>query len=726
MILSIQKTDKIKLALFTFTLFLSAAMMFGLQPMIGKTLLPIVGGTPSGWIVAMAFFQVMLLMGYFLAYALSRFSPRIQGILYLLCLGGGIFFLPISLTEHNDLLHGTPEAFDVFRLLTATVAVPFIALSATVSTIQRLFMTTGHPSAKDPYFLYAASNLGSFAGLLLYPFLVEPHSTLTSQFHGWLLGYILLIGMTTVCLMASGKKTPAPAKVTKPSAPVSWKKRLEWICLSFLPSALLLAVTTHITTDIFSAPLLWMMPLGVYLLTFVVAFSKKPLVSYDWITKIQPVAVAAAIFLTLQATGPLATSLIAAGINLLAFGIVALMCHMRLAHTRPVENPQHLTEFYLMLAIGGALGGVLVAFGAPALFDRLVEYPLLMAASGLLNKNIRLNFSKNHVIAILAGLILIIILSSMNMFGMVVSTSLRNTLLIASFILFTLHPKMSVRGGIAIFLAVSLHLWQQSNVLTERNFYGIIKVYDGDTSLVTKTPIHARYMQHGTTVHGFQLLGGDVEETTPTAYYNREGPLGDIFSLFNPRTVAAVGLGTGTINCYSMPEREITFFEIDPAVVKMAKEQFTYLSKCGSGMPRIIVGDARLELKKLENEKFDLIILDAFSSDVVPTHLLTREAIELYLQHLNPGGVILLHISNRHFHLEGPIAITGKVLGLQNTFVLRAPTKPYALESNWMLLAPPDINLIPLNKGKWTQVKTQKKIKPWTDDYTDLLDVMDF
>ncbi len=729
---STAKAGNATLILFSLTLFLSAALMFGLQPMIGKMLLPIVGGTPSGWIVAMAFFQVMLLAGYFLAHALSRFEPRVQGLLYIACLGVGIFFLPSNLAAHTALIGETPMAFDTFKLLTAVVAVPFIALSATASTLQRLFTTTDHKSAQDPYFLYAASNLGSFAGLLLYPFLVEPQLTLTAQSQGWLAGYILLIGLTALCLLLAKNKTPQQKTALKPLTPLSWEKRLEWIGLSFLPSGLLLAVTTHITTDILSVPLLWVIPLSIYLLTFVIAFSRKTIVSYDWIMKIQPIAAGVSIAFALLVAGPLGVTWYALGVNLAGFAVVALMCHMRLARSRPVDDPRHLTEFYLMLAIGGALGGILNAFVVPVIFDRLVEYPLMLVASAFFNENIRKKFTSRHARIFIAGTILATILAIMYKQGAVTYIE-QNVLMILVFVMLTIHPKALLTLGSLSFFVVSLYLWLYPAVLTTRNFYGVIRVYDQMFNLGPQVLVKMRLMQNGTTLHGTQMLDKEYE-TTPTTYYTREGPLGDIISVFKPKTIASVGLGTGTTNCYSNPERKITFFDINPDVVKIAKEQFTYLSKCGGGMPRIILGDARLELKKLENEKFDLIILDAFSSDNIPTHLLTKEAIEVYLQRLTPGGIILFHISNRHFILDGPIAAAGKLLGLRNAVIIQDKVvHSYAATSRWMVLTRPRVDLEPLNKYGWKVIDLDPKydlpeeyLKPWTDDYTDLLSVVHF
>lgn len=721
-----KKTHLIQVSLFSLTLFVSAALMFSLQPMVGKMLLPIVGGTPSGWIVAMAFFQVMLLAGYFVAHVLSRFTPRIQGIIYILCLCFGLIFLPIILSGHTGLLSATPMAFDVFLLLSIVVSVPFVALSATASTLQRLFTTTGHASAKDPYFLYTASNIGSLGGLLSYPLYIESYAALTVQSQGWKFGYILLIALAAACLFFSGKSTAAPKKLQKSTTAASWKQRLEWISLSFIPSALLLAVTAHITTDIISVPLLWVLPLSFYLLTFVIAFSKKLLINYKDVLTFQPAAVTVAvtISLTIMASGSLAPSWFALGFHLIAFSIVALMCHMRLARTRPADASAHLTDFYLMIALGGALGGIAAAFIAPAIFNNPIEYTLLMVASCLLNDNIRSKFSSPYVETFIAGTVLLLITTCLQFFD-ILSPAARNILLMLVFILLTHHPRMTLIIGIAAFLGVSAYIWQQHSVLTERNFYGVIKVHDKKSVAIGKV-ISTRYMQHGTTLHGFQVMD-DVYETTPTAYYTRKGPLGDVFSLIRPKSVAVIGLGTGTINCYATPDRKMTFFEIDPAVIKIAQKYFTFLSRCSSQPPEIIQGDARLELKELKDKKFDLIILDAFSSDMIPTHLMTKEAIEIYLQRLKPRGVLLFHISNRYFSMEGPLMAAAASLGLDSLHVIRSKTPDfYAMTSHWLIMARPDITLAPLSKAGWKPADPKHKAKLWTDDYTDLMGVLNF
>lgn len=722
-----KKIHHLQVALFSLTLLVSAALMFSLQPMVGKMLLPIVGGAPSGWIVAMAFFQVMLLAGYFLAHALSRFTPQVQGIIYILCLCFGMIFLPIALSSHTGLLSATPMAFDVFLLLSIVVAVPFIALSATASTLQRLFTSTGHASSEDPYFLYAASNLGSLGGLLLYPLYIESHSTLTAQSQAWKFGYILLIVLAAACLFFSRHKNGMAAKKARQkSASAGWKLRLGWMLLAFMPSGLLLAVTTHITTDILSVPLLWVLPLGLYLITFIIAFSGKKFVDYTHLQTFQPLAVAIAvtISLTVMATLSVAPSWYALGIHLICFSAVALMCHMRLARLRPADASAQLTDFYLMIALGGAAGGIAAAFVAPALFNSPAEYPLLMIVSCLLNENIRSKFTNDHRQTFVAGAATLLVTICLQSLGLLPEAG-RNIFLMLSFILLAHHPRMALIGGMLALIGVSVYIWQQYAVLSTRNFYGVLRVYDKKETVLGKT-FSVRYMQHGTTLHGFQVMD-DAYETTPTAYYSRKGPLGDVFGLLRPKSVAVIGLGTGTINCYATPDRKMTFFEINPAVIDIARKYFTFLSNCGSQAPEVIPGDARLVLNDLQDRKFDLIILDAFSSDMIPTHLVTKEAIEIYLQRLTPRGALLFHISNRYFKLEDPLMASAAAFNLESLHVLRQKDGDfYATASHWLIMARPEAKISPLSKAGWQAADPERKTELWTDDYTDLMSVLNF
>lgn len=721
--------NKTLLLTFALSLFLSAFLMFLLQPMTGKMLLPLVGGTPAGWIVAMAFFQTALLGGYFLAHFLSRLSVHKHALAYLTLLIIGLFFLPASLKNASVLNDSAQTAQGIFLLLSVTIAIPFTALAATSSTLQRLFMTAGHHTSHDPYYLYGASNLGSFAGLIAYPLAVEPFFTLSDQAQNWLYGYILLIfcGILSLIftLKNSAKTTAAPLQAEAP-APVTSRQRLLWIALAFVPSSLMLGVTTHITTDIFSAPMVWVIPLGLYLLTFVIAFGRRQLIPLRLISKIHPPVVAMAFAFMMILAGMARFSWQAMAWHLLAFTVTALMCHLRLAQSRPLGNDRALTEFYLLIAVGGALGGLLNAFIAPMLFNTLAEYPVILLASCALNPDFRKKISNRYVLLYLAGCALMLVYGVIYKGGF--STAfVQNTFLAAIFIMVAFHPRATIIACIALFTLTTLVLDTDKTLLRERNFFGVIKVYDTVNTEISP-PLNIRFMKHGTTVHGLQVRMPEFE-TKPTSYFTEKGPIGDIFRYYAPKDIAVMGLGAGTLNCYATPERAFTFLEIDPAIVNVAKSYFTFISKCkGRTEPRIIVGDGRLELGKLKDEKFNLIILDAFSSDMVPTHLLTREAMQLYAQHLHPGGLMLFNISNRFFDLETVIAGTARSLDLHSRYILDAAvTEPYAYISKWIVVSADENILLPLEAVGWAKVDTMHTmLRPWTDDHTDFLHAMAF
>jgi spermidine synthase len=718
------------LALFSGTLFLSAALMFAIQPMAGKALLPLVGGTPTGWIVAMAFFQIMLLLGYLVAHFLSRFPPFAHGLLYITALGVGGMLLPFHLPQAGETTLG---ALDIFWLLAKTLALPFIALSATSSTIQRLFTATSHHSADDPYFLYSASNLGSFAGLFLYPLAFERWWGLAEQALYWSLGYGLLAGAALLCISRTSPKVRAVVPKADKSGPAERRERLEWVTLAFFPSALLLAVTTHISTDIFSAPMLWVLPLALYLLTFVVAFSKRRIVPLSKITAVQPIAVALALGFLLMFNTLVRMSWHSMVVHLVAFTIVALMCHMRLAEQRPKDG-RRLTEFYLMLSVGGALGGILNAFIAPVLLDRLIEYPALLLLSCLMNPSFRkpTPFAAKTALGFAMVMALMYVafiggqmgyIRSLRADGLTLEMLLADGMLFFILFLTAMNVRTALYGGVVLLLLTEFVI-PKDQLLVRRNFYGVIKVIDYPIAIRNHT-YQARYLYHGTTTHGLQVKDQKYE-TTPTAYFTRSGPAGDIFNLYVPKKAAVIGLGAGTMNCFSSPKNEFTFFEIDPAVRDVASDPklFTFLSACkGKQPPRIFLGDGRLELAKL-HEKFDVIALDAFSSDTIPAHLLTMDAMEVYLDHLNERGILLFNLSNRYFNLGSALARNAEEMGLKYRIKLDIPDDiPYASASLWFVVARPQASLTPLDAVGWLTPTPPPDLRPWTDDYTNLLSV---
>ncbi|TAL39830.1 MAG: hypothetical protein EPN97_01660 [Alphaproteobacteria bacterium] len=727
-----RKSQPAALWVFSLTLFLSAALMFAIEPMIGKMLLPLVGGTPAGWIVAMAFFQVMLLLGYLYAHLLSQFTPRVHAALFVVTLLAGMLFLPVRVPVAGD--GGNPTAFGIFGLLTVAVAIPFIALSAASSTLQRLFTTTGHASSKDPYFLYAASNLGSFAGLLLYPFALEPAFGISDQARYWLYAFVILAALSAACLLFARGKAETRARSSQSGAPVSAPQRMEWIALAFFPSSLMLGVTTHISTEIFSAPLIWVLPLAVYLLTFVIAFSRKPLVKSRTVETFQPIVVSLVVGLLLSYNAEVRISWYAVAFHLFAFCTVALMCHMRLAQQRPLGDGRRLTEFYLMISIGGALGGLLNAFIVPVLLDRLIEYPAMMILSCAMNPAFRQAMpphAKRFSLIGAAGVATVLLLMASRGFihgtnaGLyTLGMGLTDMILFGTALVLSTHARIVTFGAMALLL-FSQFIIPRDVLLTERDFYGVIKVFDRP-QVEDGKKYNVRFIVHGNTVHGFQVTDKNYEKT-PTLYFWNGGPPGDVFGVYNPKKIAIIGLGAGTMNCYSNPKNEFTFLEIDPAVVKVAgdPEIFTFLSACKAKRPpRVITGDGRLELARL-NEKFDLIALDAFSSDVIPTHLITLEALKVYLDHLNPSGIIMLHVSNRYFDLSRILAVNARELGLKWRYAKKGNDKAfYTAPSKWFVMARRNVSLSPLDAYEWKEVTADENRRPWTDDYTNLLSAL--
>ena len=726
-----RRQGPVMLALFSGTLFLSAGLMFAIQPMAGKILLPLVGGTPAGWIVAMAFFQVMLLLGYLYAHFLSRFSPQMHAFLYIAALCAGSFFLPFHIVPPEG---ATLGPVDVFRLLTVSLAIPFIAISATSSTIQRLFTVTSHASADDPYFLYAASNIGSFTGLFLYPLFFERYWGLREQSEYWFDAYMLLVAAAMLCMSQATAK-PAPAKHDgTTSRAAANRERLEWMLLAFFPSALLLAVTTHISTDIFSAPMLWVLPLALYLLTFVVAFGRKQFIPLARVSLIQPVAVALALGFIMMLNTYIRMSWHGMIVQLIAFTTVALMCHMRLAELRPLKDGRRLTEFYLMLSVGGALGGVLNAFIIPLVLNRLIEYPVLLLLSCMVNPRFQKPVSFEAKAAVFFALIMALIycavvtgqmgmITPMRMGGMSYEMIFADAMLFFILFISSMAPRTILITG-AVMLLVAEFVTPKDELLVRRNFYGVIRVVESPIEIHDHV-YPARYLYHGTTTHGIQIVDPKYE-TTPTAYFTRSGPAGDVFNLYVPRKVAVIGLGAGTMNCFAAPQSEFTFFEIDPSVIAVASDPkyFTFLSACkGKSPPRIKLGDGRLELAKM-NEKFDVIVLDAFSSDTIPAHLLTMDAIRVYLDHLNERGILLFNLSNRYFNLGDALARNAGELGLKYRIKLDIPDDiPYASASLWFTMARPQMSMTPLDEVGWLTPSPSPDLRAWTDDYTNLISV---
>jgi len=732
-------SSKFTLIVFSITLFLSASLMFAVQPMIGKMLLPLAGGTPASWVVAMAFFQLSLLFGYMLAWIMSRFETRIHTILLVCCLTAGFLFLPLTTDNHAYIIDEKGiSPFSVLLLLTGAVGLPFTALSTVSSTLQRLFTATGHKDAKDPYFLYAASNIGSLLGLLSYPFLVEPLFDLTIQSTYWRFLYGGLIVLCLLCLSFAHKhvKHSKNAETQKQAEAPSTKDHVYWFLLAFIPSSLLLGTTSHITTDIVSMPLLWVLPLGIYLVTHILAFSRRQFFHEKTLYDVHPIAVSVLFFFSLSFLAQKASWMNVA-VLLTCYFFIALAMHTQLAKRRP--DAVFLTRFYFFLALGGAAGGSFNAFLAPFLFDTILEYPIVAILSCFLNPNF---YKKGGDKSLLyAGFCLLLagfVLKFLAQFIPALDFRLMRQMCMVLFVILVLayHPKLT-----ALFITLATVIMAQfpvydlilgkTTLLTERNFFGVMRVSEKppqvavsddprNQSMMSKT---WRIFTHGTTIHGFQVLDTDLKKQYVASYY---GPLKMLMEMYHPSDIALVGLGAGTIRCYQSGDQSYKMYEIDPAVVRIAKENFDYLKSCQTERDEIIVGDGRLEMQKREDDKYDLIILDAFTSDSVPVHLITKEAMQMYKQRLNENGKIAVHISNRYLDLAPIVTKTAAEAAFQAHFLRQQEDMDRLQASNqWILLSREGDDVQSLYTAGWLKVSAGNySLRPWTDQYSNILSIL--
>ena len=659
--------------------FLSAALLFCLEPMVGKMVLPLLGGTPAVWNTCLVFFQTALLAGYAYAHGtLSWLGVSRQARLHSALIVLAFFSLPVLVTP-LDVVRWPADASlgpRLFLLLSVRVGVPFVLLAATAPLLQRWLSLTSSRRAHDPYFLYATSNAGSLLALLAYPLIIEPWLGGSAQRQAWRWGYAVFAAMISVAAILAARIAPGLASPAVPVAPPLPGRLLRrWIILAAAPSALLIGVTTYLSTEVASVPLLWVVPLAVYLVTFMLAFAGRRRLSTRLASRFLPVPlICAFIVAAAEATVPIWLALV---LNLVTLFLAGMVCHGSLADERPA--PAHLTGFYLAVAAGGALGGALATFVPPVVFTSVLEYPLELLLIALLRPATvgqpdggRLQAGDLRWAMFIGALSLLIalVLRALAVPPGPITIGLQLGVPIVVHYRF-LHSPVRFALGLALLLVVarvSLLSPFPRIIHSERTFFGLLRVID--------TP-DGRYrrLMHGTTVHGGQATAA-AERNQPSTYYARRGPLGQIFErVFDAagagaelRSVAVVGLGAGEVAAYAKPGQAWTFYEIDPAVVRIAGDRryFTYLADAfpdNRGL-RVELGDARLRLQDARDGGFDLLILDAFSSDAIPTHLLVREAVALYVRKLTPDGVLAVHISNRYLRLEPVIAALARDAGL--------------------------------------------------------------
>ncbi len=801
-------------ALYVLTLFMAASLLFAVQPMVGRMLLPKLGGSPAVWNTCLVFFQGMLLLGYLYSHALPKWlGVRRHAAVHLVLLAGVFFTLPTVIGD------GTPptenQAVWVLGLLLAGVGLPFFVLSATSPLLQKWYAVS---RGRDPYFLSVASNAGSLAILLAYPLFVEPHWDLPEQAGLWKWGYLAFVGLVGGCVwavtgkgvavgevaetppgppLARGGEKPAADHTPEPTPGDSLPPPLgkgrpggvvalhpsqdqqgppwRWVVLAFIPSSLLSGVTNSITTDVAPIPLLWVVPLSLYLLTFIIAFApiRLPMTWFDRLAVLGTITLSLA--LLAGATEPLWLVLC---IHLGGFFSLAMLCHARLSQERPPASD--LTRYYLLMSLGGVLGGAFNALAAPALFHRLgfVEYPLMVVVACLFRPAPleRLLWRRNDLLfpTILGGAVvgLIEICKAPGLTAwfqatgeqvgvpgeMLKSAVFFGVPLIVCYT-FVDRPLRFALGIAAVMLAGIRHDGAQGKVLLiERNFLGVVKVTgEGD---FTK-------MVHGNTVHGQQRnaprpkwiapflhpvgAAGPLHAVStvaaledrwddrhrPLTYYHPNGPAGGVFRQLTPawkgpRRIGAVGLGTGALASYARPNEAWTFFELDPAVEKLARDEryFTFLKNSKAAAQTVVIGDARLTLNAEPDGSFDLLVLDAFSSDAIPLHLLTAEAFALYRRKLTPHGVVLMHLSNRYLDLPPMVAKIAAAMPMavrvnDDLGVTDREREDGKFPSVWVIVANAEEDFGKLQKSinGW-QAVPPTAARPWTDRRTNLMDVL--
>ncbi len=722
--------------LFVLTILAGSFLLFLVQPMVARMALPRLGGASAVWNSAMLVYQALLLGGYAYAHWLGRLSPRAQGMTHLGVLLVAALWLPIGL-KAMQLSPTAQPAIWVPYLLGISIGPLFFAISAQAPLLQRWFSLSR--ADENPYALYAASNFGSFAGLIAYPLFVEPGMALYGQRILWSSGYILVALLVALCAATLPRGGLVAVEDVAVSPPPTRGRIAQWVLLAFVPSGLMLATSTLITTDIVAMPLLWVIPLGLYLLSFTIAFATERLTA-DIQTRIAPIGLL--LFGGLLVGGLSAVPLLGAIMALALLFLVSVALHTGLYRLRP--EPDRLTGFYLAMSVGGALGGVFSALIAPLLFDWTYEYPILILMAGILmpqqyligpvrrlwegsarRGRILLYCVAIAVLALVAAVLKFpgpvdgpgplqqIALIAMLGIGLVAIGSRRafGIAMLGSLIAF---------GG---YKAIAISLQPEART---RSYFGIYTVRGNATQ---------QQLAHGTTVHGTQLRGSPDKERTPTAYYVPGSGVGQAMqalpTLYGAGArVGVVGLGAGTLACYARAGQDWRFYEIDPTVVRIARDtgQFSFLSRCLPD-PRIVLGDARLNLAQEKNASLDLLALDAFSSDSVPMHLMTREAFANYGRVLDPRGLLLVHISNRFLDLEPVVAAAASGGGWHAVKLFYTPgpnDTPAATKSLWIALSRDRqaINVLQTSDASWHPIKTRTGFTPWTDDYSTILPLL--
>ena len=659
------------------TIFLSSFLLFLVQPLIARLILPWFGGSAAVWTTCMLFFQLLLLGGYAYAHGLGKLRGRAQPVLHTVLLLAAIATLPIMPAEHWKPTGDEQPVVRILLLLGATVGLPYFLLASTSPLIQAWF-SRARPT-ENPYRLFALSNLASLIALLGYPFVVEPWLTAREQVNVW---SWLFVAFAAVCAFVAWR-TPqaAPVQAAAPAAPMAARDYMRWLALSATGSVMLLAVTNHLTQNVASVPLLWLVPLTLYLATFIVAFEGKGWYQPRLLWPLVLIALIAMAWLLVDTDYHYNLAL-QLGVFLPGLFLACLFCHGELYRSRPA--PRYLTTFYLVVSAGGALGGVLVAVVAPLAFSGYFELGAGLAAVALL-ATVRFG-AAGRVAHALSLLVLL---------------------------------------GVAACATYDGFRHQRDVLVAKRSFYGVLRVKEYG---VPGQESHLRRLVHGTIMHGEQYMS-EASRRQPTTYYQRTSGIGAAIESKqdHPIKVGVIGLGTGTIAAYGRPGDVYRFYDIDANVIDIARTDFTFLGDGGAKV-EIALGDARLTLEREPPEGFDILAVDAFSSDAIPVHLITREALATYLRHMKPDGIVAFHVSNRFLNLIPVVARIAKELNVHASLVSDDPDEEddRRSRSDWVLVSRDEkaLGAPAIVAAGGEPAEDRPEWRTWTDDYSNLIQIL--
>ena len=724
-------------ALYSIALLASAFLLFCIEPLVAKMLLPISGGVPAVWSTCLVFFQMTLLAGYaFTRVTLGRMRPRVQALVYVVLFPAALLSLPIVIPRHEL---GAYPALSVLLMLSTAVAVPFFVLSTLAPALQRWFSATGAAHAADPYFLYAASNAGSLIALAAYPIVIEPASDLGAQSRALRIAFAVLAVLVGACAYMMGAPPPNPRKSLSPlrfaprssmmkdapvsekreedAAPIAWARRARWVVLAAIPSAQLVAVTSHVTTTVAPAPLLWAVPLAAYLASFVLVFARRP-IPHAFVTKRLPFIVTVGMLLLV--TGANHPEWVVIALHVIVLLGVASYCHGAIAEDRP--PPARLPEFYMWMSVGGAVGGAVAALVAPLVLKQPTEYPLCLLFTLACLPNAQKAPRWARVLA--PGAVLVAIIGDV-VFAHA-SGHLESAVAVAPVLVaFALDrfPRLMTWALAGVVLMHSSVEDVRGHVLVrERSFFGAFSVVriGGETSL-----------KHGNTMHGLQLASSP---RTPTICFAEDGPIGEVIDMMHAHDrlhrAAVIGLGAGTLATFAHEGEHWRFFELDPAIIRIALDPkyFTFLRDAFGDKSDVVAGDARIEIAKDPIGNYDLLVVDAFTSDSIPTHLLTREALATYRTKLAKGAFIAWNITNRYLDLKAVLAALAKDAGLvamarDDGAITPARLAKGIAPSLWVVMAESADDLTDLVAKHWEVIQAPPGFRVWTDERASIVTV---